>query len=78
VNWAGRGREASSEPAYSVPGGLQQCYSWGQVTPWLARNIGFAEPEEVPAYQAVNLALRLRALAPRVDRIAAVRSLIPG
>lgn len=63
---------------WSVQAGLQPCYAWSQVAPWMARNVGYAEPDTLPAYQAVNLALRLRELAPRVDRIAAVRSLIPG
>jgi len=64
--------------AWALPEGLQPCFWWSQVEPWLAMNIGHLPPDAVPAYQAVNLALRLRELAPRVDRIAAVRSLIPS
>jgi hypothetical protein len=63
---------------WATPVDVQPCYSWSQVAPWLARNIGYLEPDVMPSYMAVNLALRLRALAPHVERIAAVRSLIPG
>jgi hypothetical protein len=62
----------------TVLAGVEPCYPWRAVAPWLARHLGYAEPAVAPAFEAVNHALRLRELAPLVERIAAVRSLIPG
>ncbi|HLL65068.1 MAG TPA: hypothetical protein VK453_04890 [Micromonosporaceae bacterium] len=69
-------------------------YRWAEVRRWLRDRMGFRtsamtdrsefweEPDPGedlgPTFTAVNLALRLRALAPRVDRIAAIRALLSG
>jgi hypothetical protein len=51
-------------------------YRWSQVAPWLRERMGFAVPDPEPVLAAVNLALQLRAIAPRVSRMDAVRSLL--
>jgi hypothetical protein len=51
-------------------------YQWSEVAPWLRERMGLDVPAPEPVLAAVNLALQLRALAPRVSRMDAVRSLI--
>lgn len=51
-------------------------YRWSQVAPWLRDRLGMAVPDPEPVLAAVNLALQLRAMAPRVSRMDAVRALI--
>ena len=52
------------------------CYRWSEVIPWLRRHVNVEPPNVGPTLTAVNLALQLRALAPQVERIGAIRSLI--
>jgi hypothetical protein len=51
-------------------------YRWSQVAPWLRERMGIDVPDPEPLIAAVNLALQLRAMAPRVSRMDAVRTLI--
>jgi hypothetical protein len=59
-------------------GGGEPLYRWSAIAPWLRSRLGVELPSPEPTLTAVNLALRLRALAPRVERMAALRSLIAG
>jgi hypothetical protein len=51
-------------------------YRWSQVAPWLRERMGMSVPDPEPVLAAVNLALQLRAMAPRVSRMDVVRALI--
>jgi hypothetical protein len=51
-------------------------YRWSQVAPWLRERMGMPVPDPEPVLAAVNLALQLRAMAPRVSRMDVVRALI--
>jgi hypothetical protein len=86
----GRSRPAGMPALAGGPQPVWQCaghslYRWSQVTAWL-RLTGDApgpgpRPQAVtggPVLDAVNLALRLRAMSPRVERMAAILSLITG
>ncbi len=75
--WAGiaPGRGRFPEPA--VPG-PPAAWRWTEVAEWLHLWLGLAPAGYEPVLSAVDLALRLRALAPRISRMAAVRGLVPG
>jgi hypothetical protein len=51
-------------------------YRWSQVAPWLRERMRMPVPDPEPVLAAINLALQLRAMAPRVSRMDAVRALI--
>jgi hypothetical protein len=51
-------------------------YRWSQVAPWVRDRMGITVHDPEPVLAAVNLALQLRALAPRVSRMDAIRSLL--
>jgi hypothetical protein len=51
-------------------------YRWGQVAPWLRAHTGVALADPAPVLVAVNLALQLRAVAPRIPRMDMIRALI--
>jgi hypothetical protein len=51
-------------------------YRWSQVAPWLRERMKMPVPDPEPVLAAVNLALQLRAMAPRVSRMDVVRALI--
>jgi hypothetical protein len=51
-------------------------YRWSQVAPWIRERMGMPVHDPEPVLAAINLALQLRALAPRVSRMDAVRSLL--
>jgi hypothetical protein len=51
-------------------------YRWSQVAPWVRDRMGMQVHDPEPVLAAINLALQLRALAPRVSRMDAVRSLL--
>ena len=53
------------------PGAETSFYSWAEVAPWL-RLAGYDVQSEEPVLAAMNLALQLRHLAPRLSRIDAV------
>lgn len=53
-------------------------YSWAEVGPWLRERMGLDIPDEEPVLAAANLALQLRALAPRISQMSVLRDLIPG
>jgi hypothetical protein len=51
-------------------------YRWSEVAPWLSERMGVVVADPEPVLTAVNLALQLRALAPRVPRMDVIRALI--
>jgi hypothetical protein len=53
------------------PGSETSFYSWAEVAPWL-RHAGYDVQSEEPVLAAMNLALQLRHLTPRLSRIDAV------
>jgi hypothetical protein len=63
-------------PAPVDTGASTRYYRWSQVVPWLRERMGMPLPDPDPIVSAANLALQLRALAPRVSRMDAVRSLL--
>jgi hypothetical protein len=58
------------------PGCDTSFYSWVEVASWLRRRLGYDLPDEEPVLVAMNLALQLRRLAPRITRMDAVRELV--
>jgi hypothetical protein len=58
------------------PGCDTTFYSWAEVSVWLRERMGFDLPDDEPVLTAMNLALQLRRLAPRVTRMDLVRSLL--
>jgi hypothetical protein len=58
------------------PGCDTSFYSWAEVVQWLRRRLGYDLPDEEPVLVAMNLALQLRRLAPRIARMDAVRELV--
>jgi len=83
----GRSREAVR--LWSIgrtgPGGFPQpvqrhmgttYYRWSQVAPWLRDRLGMPIPDNEPVLAAVNLALQLRAMAPQVTGMDAIRALL--
>jgi hypothetical protein len=63
-------------PAAVQPDAPRKCFRWSAVVPWLRVHYGYREPDPGLTFVTVNLVLRLRALAPRVDRIDVIRSLL--
>ena len=57
------------------PGMGTSFYSWAAVSPWL-REIGYDLPDDEPVLVATNLALQLRALAPRIRQMELIRALV--
>lgn len=51
-------------------------YAWSEVLPWLRERKGLDLPEEEPALVAANLAVRLRALLPRLAHPKAILDLL--
>ncbi|GIF53159.1 hypothetical protein DFJ67_0219 [Asanoa ferruginea] len=51
-------------------------YSWAQVSPWLRERLGYDLPDDEPILAATNLALQLRALAPRIQHMQLIRDLL--
>jgi hypothetical protein len=51
-------------------------YDWPEVAEWLARRRAYAPPDDEATLEAVTLALRLRALGPRLERMDPLRSLL--
>lgn len=51
-------------------------YRWSRIAPWLRERMGLAVPDPEPVAAAVNLALQLRAMAPRIERMDLIRALI--
>ena len=83
----GRTREAVRlwETGRTGPGGFPspvdtdastRYYRWSQVVPWLREQMGIPLEDPDPILSVANLALQLRALAPRVSRMDAVRELL--
>lgn len=51
-------------------------YRWGDVRLWLRRRLGLCLPDDELTYAAANLVLRLRMIAPQVEGVAAMWSLL--
>jgi hypothetical protein len=58
------------------PGCDTSFYSWAEIVQWLRRRLGYELPDEEPVLVAMNLALQLRRLAPRLGAMEAVRELV--
>jgi hypothetical protein len=71
----GRTGPGGFPPPASVSTG-SSLYRWSQVAPWLRERMGFELPDPEPVLAAVNLALQLRAMAPRLSRWDAIRALL--
>jgi hypothetical protein len=76
--WAAGEGEPGDFPAPIVDHPRRPCYLWSEVAPWLRVHFGIEQPDVGPTLRAVNLALELHSLAPAVDRMAAIRSLLSG
>jgi hypothetical protein len=76
--WASASPDRGRFPAPVVgPARASAVYRWTEVAEWLRTWLGLEPPGHEPVVAAVDLALRLRALAPRVSRIAVIRDLVP-
>ncbi|GAA0734096.1 hypothetical protein Drose_32100 [Dactylosporangium roseum] len=51
-------------------------FDWREVSDWLVRHRRYVPPDDEAALHAVTLALRIRALAPRLGRLTPIRSLL--
>lgn len=51
-------------------------YRWSEVAPWLGERMGIEVEDAEPVLAAANLALQLRALAPRVRQMDVIRGLL--
>lgn len=51
-------------------------YRWSEVEPWLRERLGPRATDDDVVYRAVNLILRLRTIAPAVERMTVLRSLL--
>jgi hypothetical protein len=58
------------------PGMDTSFYSWVAVSPWLRERMGYDLPDDEPVLVATNLALQLRALAPRIRRMDLIHGLL--
>lgn len=58
------------------PGRDTSFYSWTEVAQWLRERMGYHVPDDDPVLVAMNLALQLRRLAPRIERMDLVLSLV--
>jgi hypothetical protein len=74
--WASGEAGPGRFPAPVVEHPRRPCYVWSEVAPWLHVHFGYEAPDATLALRAVNLVLELRSLAPTVERIAALRSLL--
>jgi hypothetical protein len=63
-------------PAPVGPHPRRPAYAWPEVSAWLRRHRAYAPPDEAVTLHAVTLTLQLRALAPRLERMAPIRSLL--
>jgi hypothetical protein len=78
TRWARESAGPGGFPAPARDGPGRDRYRWDEVTRWLEEEMGLAIDSDEPSLIAVNLALQLRAMAPHVDRMAALRALIAG
>jgi hypothetical protein len=74
--WALGRRGPGGFPPALNPGMDTTYYSWAEVSPWLRERMGYDLPDDEPVLAATNLALQLRALAPRIRDMHAIRGLL--
>ncbi|MEV4619758.1 hypothetical protein AB0J74_13750 [Asanoa sp. NPDC049573] len=74
--WALGKRGPGGFPAPLDPDRETSYYSWAQVSPWLRERLGYDLPDDEPILAATNLALQLRALAPRIRHMQLIRDLL--
>ena len=74
--WAAGQTGPGGFPAPVVEHPRRPCYLWSEVAPWLRLHYGYEEPDDAVALRAVNLVLELRAMAPYVERLSALRTLL--
>jgi hypothetical protein len=58
------------------PGNQTTFYSWAEVSLWLRERMAFDLPAPEPVLVALNLALQLRSLMPRIGEAATLRELV--
>jgi hypothetical protein len=63
-------------PASAQPWQADDFYSWAEVSVWLREQMGFDLPDCEPVLVAMNLALQVRNLLPRISDADAVRALV--
>ena len=51
-------------------------YRWSEVSPWLTLHYGVPVVDPADTLTAINLALRLRSMIPRIERMSAIRALL--
>jgi hypothetical protein len=74
--WALGRRGPGGFPPALNPGMDTTYYSWAEVSPWLRDRMGYDLPDDEPVLAATNLALQLRALAPRIRHMHIIRGLL--
>lgn len=74
--WATGRQGPGGFPPPLNPGRNTSFYSWAEVSQWLRERMSYDVPGGEPVLVAMNLALQLRRLAPRIERIDAVRNLL--
>jgi hypothetical protein len=74
--WAAGETGPGGFPAPIVEHPRRPCYLWSEVVPWLRVHYEYEAPDATAALRAVNLVLELRAMAPDVERLSALRSLL--
>ncbi|GAA2352275.1 hypothetical protein [Dactylosporangium salmoneum] len=75
------GRPAEVVRAWPLPGVVfahprRPVYDWAEVAEFLAGRAGYRPPDEEPTFTAVTLLLQVRALAPRLERMGPLRTLL--
>jgi hypothetical protein len=74
--WAAGRHGPGGFPPPLNPGGRHTLFSWAEVTCWLRDRLGYDLPDDEPVPTVVNLALRLRRLAPRISRMDLIHDLL--
>lgn len=75
------GRPVATVRSWSLPEPVgahprRPVYDWPEVAEWLARRGVYSPPDDEATLEAVTLALRLRELGPRLERMTPLRSLL--
>jgi len=77
------GRPVAEVRSWGLPGVVRAhprrpVYDWAEVLEWLSGRVPVLDdaPRDAATFEAVTLTLRVRALAPRLERLAPLRSLL--
>lgn len=74
--WASEEGRECGFPDPEAHQGTEPWFRWSEVALWAARRLGITLADPAPVVAAANLALRLRAVAPAVEDVGAIVSLI--